>query len=411
MKPKYLRVLALAGVLAITGAACGSNDDNNSSATDDTTATTAGSAASDGTGTEAGAAKLRSGLTALLQEHVYLAGIATGTALAGGELRARRRHARHELRRPVRRPSVRSTATPAASVPRAVAQAHRLLRRLHARARPPRTRPRSSKARTDLDGYRADFGAFLASANPNLPKDAVADALTPHVATLFAAIDAQAAKSPTAFDKLKDSGDRTCRIRRRFLPGAIVKQFPDKFAGDTESGSSKLLATLTRALQEHVYLAGIATGTALGGGDLAPPAATLDTNSVELSEAIGSVYGDAAGKQFLELWRKHIGFFVDYTTGKATKDNAKIEKARTDLDGYRADFGAFLASANPNLTKDAVADALTPHVASLFAAIDAQAAKDPSATDKLRVAAEHMPGTAAVLAGAIAKQFPDKFPG
>ena len=90
---------------------------------------------------------------------------------------------------------------------------------------------------------------------------------------------------------------------------------------------------------------------------------------------------------------------------------AKIEKAQADLDGYRADFGAFLASANPNLTKDAVADELTPHVSSLFAAIDAQAAKDPSATDKLQVAAAHMPGTAAVLAGAIVKQFPDKFPG
>ena len=52
---------------------------------------------------------------------------------------------------------------------------------------------------------------------------------------------------------------------------------------------------------------------------------------------------------------------------------------------------------------------LTPHVATLFAAIDAQAAKDPTAFDKLRVAASHMPMTANVLAGGIAKQFPQKF--
>ena len=138
-------------------------------------------------------------------------------------------------------------------------------------------------------------------------------------------------------------------------------------------------------------------------------AKSLDANSVDLSKSIESVYGADAGKAFLDLWRKHIGFFVDYTTGKATNDTAKVEKARKDLDGYRADFGAFIASANPNLPKQAVADELTPHVATLFAAIDAQAAKDATAFDKLRVAASHMPMTANVLAGGIAKQFPQKF--
>ena len=179
----------------------------------------------------------------------------------------------------------------------------------------------------------------------------------------------------------------------------------------TDTPAAGLRAGLTSLLQEHVYLAGIATGTALGGGDLAAPAAVLDKNSVALSEAIGSVYGDAAGTQFLDLWRKHIGFFVDYTTGTATKDQAKVDKAKADLDAYRSDFGAFLASANPNLPKDAVAEELRPHVATLFAAIDAQAAKSPDAVDKLREAAGHMPMTANVLAGAIAKQFPDKFGG
>jgi hypothetical protein len=182
-------------------------------------------------------------------------------------------------------------------------------------------------------------------------------------------------------------------------------------AGGADTPAAGLRAGLTALLQEHVYLAGIATGTALGGGDLAAPAATLDKNSVALSEAIGSVYGDAAGKQFLDLWRKHIGFFVDYTTGVATKDQAKADGAKAALDGYRADFGAFLASANPNLTKEAVAEELKPHVQTLVDAIDAQAAKSPEAFDKLRTAASHMPMTADIIAGAIVKQFPDKFAG
>lgn len=53
-------------------------------------------------------------------------------------------------------------------------------------------------------------------------------------------------------------------------------------------------------------------------------------------------------------------------------------KAKSGLDGYRADFGAFLASANPNLTKDAVADGLVPRVNSTFDAIDSGVAKDGS---------------------------------
>ena len=84
-------------------------------------------------------------------------------------------------------------------------------------------------------------------------------------------------------------------------------------------------------------------------------------------------------------------------------------KARKKLDGYRAEFGAFLASANPELTKEAVATELKPHVNSVFATIDAVVAKSPETFDLLKEAAGHMPGTANVLAGAISAQMPDKF--
>jgi hypothetical protein len=177
----------------------------------------------------------------------------------------------------------------------------------------------------------------------------------------------------------------------------------------SDSSASELRAALTALLQEHVYLAGIATGTALSGGDLGPPAAALDQNSMGLADAIGSVYGDAAGESFLALWRKHIQFFVDYTNATATGDAAAKAKAVSDLDAYRADFGAFLESANPNLPKEAVAEELKPHVATLFAAIDAQATKDPSQYEKLRIAADHMPMTAKILAAGISTQFPKKF--
>lgn len=176
----------------------------------------------------------------------------------------------------------------------------------------------------------------------------------------------------------------------------------------TDTGASSLQAGLTSLLQEHVYLAGIAVvqgvTSGLDSGEFKAAAGTLDDNSKALADAIGGVYGKPAGDQFLELWRKHIGFFVDFTKATATKDEAGAAKAKSDLDGYRADFGAFLSGANPNLTKDAVAESLIPHITTLFDAIESVVAKDGKGFDMLRAAAQVMPKEANILAGAIAKQ-------
>ena len=176
----------------------------------------------------------------------------------------------------------------------------------------------------------------------------------------------------------------------------------------TTTKGAELRAGLTYLLEEHVQLAGIATGTALAKkGDLKDPAvkaavAALDANSVALSKAVGSAYPKAEAP-FLASWRQHIGFFVDYTLGKATMSDAKVTKAKKDLDGYRTSFGQLISSVVPELPADAVAEELKPHVASLFTAIDAVVAGDATAFTKLQTAAGHMPGTASTLAGGIAR--------
>jgi len=139
-------------------------------------------------------------------------------------------------------------------------------------------------------------------------------------------------------------------------------------------------------------------------------AAALDANSVDIAKAIGSVYGADAEKAFLPLWRRHIGFFVDYTVGVATKDKSKQDKAVNDLVGYTQDFGAFLSSANPNLPKTVVADLVKTHVLTLKDVVDAQAAGDPVKANKaLRTAYRHMHMIADPLAEAIVKQFSSKY--
>ena len=178
-----------------------------------------------------------------------------------------------------------------------------------------------------------------------------------------------------------------------------------------QTAASDLRTALNTTLAEHVYLAAAATEAALGGraGEFKDAAGALDANSVTLSRAIGSVYGDGTESAFLALWRKHIGFFVDYTNGVAKQDKAMQDKAVKDLIGYADDFAAFLASANPNLPKDVVAGLVRSHVVGLKAVVDAQAKDDwATAYSSLREAAGHMQMIADPLAGAISKQFPDK---
>ena len=180
----------------------------------------------------------------------------------------------------------------------------------------------------------------------------------------------------------------------------------------SQSTAADLRTGLNQLFQEHIYLAGAATGAALGGrnAEFTAAAGALDANSVAIAKAVGSVYGTDAEAAFLPLWRRHIGFVVEYTTGLATRDMPKQQKAVNELLGYTNDLAAFLSSANPNLPKAAVAELVKGHILSLKAAIDAQAAGDQQmAYSKLREAAGHMQMIGDPIAAAIVKQFPQKF--
>jgi len=230
--------------------------------------------------------------------------------------------------------------------------------------------------------------------------------------TLKAVIDAQAAKDYARAYAAERTAVAHMQMIADPLASAIVKQYPDKFTGKADAAAAGLRTTLNLGLREHAYLAGAATNAALGGRDAEFKAAAgaLDANSVDIAKAIGSVYGKDAEQAFLPLWRRHIGFFVDYTVGVATKDKAKQDKAVGNLIGYTQDFGAFLQAANPNLPKQVVADLVKHHVITLKSVVDAQAAKDQAgAYTAMRAAAGHMQMIADPLAVAIVKQFPDRF--
>ncbi len=86
-----------------------------------------------------------------------------------------------------------------------------------------------AKAVENLNGYVEAISSFLSGANPNLPKDAVAQLVTEHVGLLKAAVDAHGAGNfAESYAKQKEA-DRQIGTVADALAGAIVKQNPDKF--------------------------------------------------------------------------------------------------------------------------------------------------------------------------------------
>jgi hypothetical protein len=235
------------------------------------------------------------------------------------------------------------------------------------------------QALDNLDGYKQQAGAFFEEVTGGaLPADAVAQSLTGHIDTLTAAIDAAAAGDTSVFSKLKQAATHVGE-------GGSAKALASGIAqaagleGDIETPAVQAYATLSTLLEEHVYLSGIAVKTAYSAGLDSPAfeaaAGVLDENSVELADVVGSVAGEEKRDAFLSLWREHIGFFVDYAKGAAGGDDQLKQQALDNLDGYKQQAGAFFEEITGGaLPADAVAQSLTGHIDTLSGAIDALAA-------------------------------------
>ena len=172
--------------------------------------------------------------------------------------------------------------------------------------------------------------------------------------------------------------------------------------------AADLRVKLDRLLGEHALLAIDATRSGYDGdADFTRVAATLDQNSVELANTIGSVYGRKARNEFLNgsfKWRAHIRFFVDYTVALKKGDEAGQQRAVNNLKGYIGSFSGFLSKAT-GLPFTAVRASITQHVMQLKGQLDAYAAKDYAKAYRLqRTAYAHMFMTGDAIAGAIIKQ-------
>ena len=178
---------------------------------------------------------------------------------------------------------------------------------------------------------------------------------------------------------------------------------------DTKAAGLRVLLSVLE--HQHVDLASAAVRSGFDGRpDFAAAAAALDDNSVAISKAVGSVYGDAAATQFLAIWRSHITFFVNYTVAAKKGDKAGMDKAVADLGGYVDAISDFFSTANPNLPREAVHQLVSTHVGYLKAAVDAYGAADYTGSYKSQGDAYTQIGTISdAISAAIVKQHPESF--
>ncbi len=177
------------------------------------------------------ASDLRVALNSLLAEHIYLAGSATGAALAG-------RQAEFQAAAGALDGNSIALGKAIGSVYGADAETAFLgLWRKHigmavdyVTGIATKDKAKQDKAVTDLVGYSRDFAAFLNAANPNLPTEVVTGLVKTHVVTLKAVIDAQASGDlAAAYLKVREAAAHMGMIADP-LAAAIAKQFPEKFA-------------------------------------------------------------------------------------------------------------------------------------------------------------------------------------
>ncbi len=192
---------------------------------------------------------------------------------------------------------------------------------------------------------------------------------------------------------------------------------PNATSTTTTSTSSKaadLRADLVTLGVEHMSLTDQAVAAALDGAPNAEATGkALYANGNAIGAAVGSVYGKDAETTFDKVWKLHLDEFVKYAVAAKSGDESGKQTALDTISSeYTKPLAQYLAKANPNLPEDVLEASLSDHVAMTAKMIDYHVAGNyAQEADELTMANKHLEGLMSTLAGAIVKQYPQKFQG
>jgi len=89
----------------------------------------------------------------------------------------------------------------------------------------------------------------------------------------------------------------------------------------------------------------------------------LMQNQADIGNAVKTYYGDAAGNKLTDLLKQHISIAGELVVAAKAGDAAKKTDADKRWHDNAVEIATFLASANPNWTKDALLTMLNRHLA------------------------------------------------
>jgi hypothetical protein len=151
---------------------------------------------------------------------------------------------------------------------------------------------------------------------------------------------------------------------------------------------------------------------AVHAGNAADARAAADAvveNAKQISTAVAGFYGDAGGQQMLALLGGHWGAVKALTDARDAGGKAAADAAMADLTANAGEIAKFLAAANPHLPEDTVHGLMLAHGAHHSRQVDLILADDTAGeAAEWDAMQRHMDMIADALAGAIARQFPDK---
>lgn len=134
------------------------------------------------------------------------------------------------------------------------------------------------------------------------------------------------------------------------------------------------------------------------------------SNATSIANSIAPLYGQPAADQLLKLLAGHWGAVKHYSDATVAKDKAGKQTAVNELSSNAKALSAFLAKANPYLPEQTLLSMLTAHGGHHLSQIDQLAAHDYAGEAQTwQMMRQHMLSLADALAGALVKQFPDKF--
>jgi hypothetical protein len=268
-------------------------------------------------------------------------------------------------------------------------------------------------AEQQLHTYSDEFSGLLLDAFPNLPAQAVEDLVGEHASQLRQVTDLAEGDYDAAYRAMRDTYAHMFTIGDALTVGILgrTRNAPEGRVVAL-SPAVDLRLTLDRLLGEHTYLAAIVMRAQVSDDAHRDAAlAALERNSSELANQVAAIYGDDAGTAFADLWTRHTTLYVEYVQATAQDDVAQQDASLQGLASYRSAFSEFLAGANPHLDEAGLERLLEHHTDHLVEQVQAYADQDyDRAYQMLRDAYAQTADLAAGLAGAIADQFPQRFP-